>query len=107
MLVYKCTPSTSECAMLSPTHLQVAPMSTTTSLTIAAEYGKSANSLLFKIKVVNALQHGADLKWLSAFPAEGEVCFPPLTYLQPTGNTQKVRMGENCFTVVEVVPHIA
>ena len=92
--------------MLFPT-LQVAPMSTTTSLAIAAQYGKSADSLLFKITVTNALQHGADLQWLSAFPAEGEVCFPPLTYLQPTGNTQKVHIGENRFTVVEVVPHIA
>ena len=82
-------------------------MSTTTNLAIAARYAKSADSLLFKIKVANALQHGADLQWLSAFPAEGEVCFPPLTYLQPTGNTQKVCVGDHRFTVVEVEPHIA
>ena len=86
---------------------QIAPMSTTTSLAIAAQYSRSANSLLFKIKVTNALQYGADLQWLSAFPAEGEVCFPPLTYLQPTGNTQEVHVGEHCFTVVEVEPFIA
>ena len=92
--------------VLSPA-LQVAPMSTTISLAIAAQYGKSANSLLFKIEVTNALQHGADLQWLSAFPSEGEVCFPPLTYLRPTGNMQKVRVGDSHFTVVEVVPYIA
>ena len=82
-------------------------MSTTTSLSIASHYGNSANSLLFKIKVTNALQCGANLQWLSAFPSEEEVCYPPLTYLQPTGYKQTVQLGESRFTIVEVVPHIA
>ena len=81
-------------------------MSATTSLAIAVQYATSAEALLFRIKVGNALQYGADLQWLSAFPSEGEVCFPPLTYLEPTGNTQTVRVNQNTFHVVEVVPHI-
>lgn len=85
---------------------EVAPMSTTTKLHVAAKYGVSDNSLLFKIKVSNFLQHGADLQWLSAFPDEAEVCYPPLTYLQPTGREQVVSVRGKRFKVCEVVPHI-
>ena len=58
------------------------------------------------IKVQNFMQYGAELQWLSAFPGEAEVCFPPLTYIQPTGRTQIIRIGGNAFKVVEVVPHL-
>ena len=51
---------------------------------------------------------GAEIQWLSAFPEEAEVLYPPLTYLNPTGRTEKivVKRGadELCFTVVEVQP---
>ena len=30
-------------------------------------------------QVDNFMQYGADLQWLSAFPAEAEVLYPPLT----------------------------
>lgn len=85
---------------------EVAPMSTTSDFRVAAKYGVSDNSLLFKIKVSNFMQYGASLQWLSAFPSEAEICFPPLTYLQPTGRMQVVRVGDKRFTVCEVVPHI-
>ena len=32
----------------------------------------------------------ADLQWLSAFPNEAEILFPPLTYMQPNGKTQVI-----------------
>ena len=48
-------------------------------------------------------ERGADVAWLSAFPGEKEVLFPPLTYLSPTGRTQKV--GDR-FTIVEVTPRL-
>ena len=86
---------------------ELAPMSTTTKLSVAAHYGLSGGTLLFKIKVDNVMQIGASLEFLTAFPGEAEVCFPPLTYLQPTGRTQDVRIGEHCFHVVEVEPHLA
>ena len=36
------------------------------------------------------MHRGAPLQWLSAFPAEAELLFPPLTFLKPTGRTQEV-----------------
>ena len=62
--------------------------------------------VLFMLKVNNFLQYGAELQWLSAFPGESEVLFPPLTYLQPTGRVQIVTVGSNNFKVVEVTPNI-
>ena len=85
---------------------EVAPMSTTTDMRVAVHYGLSSDSLLFLLKVGNFLQYGAELQWLSAFPGEAEVCFPPLTYIQPTGRTQIITVGENAFKVVEVTPHL-
>ena len=82
-------------------------MSTTTKLAVAARYGMGHDVLLVKIKVNNVLHHGADLEFLTAFPGEAEVCFPPLTHLEPTGRTQDVRIGEHRFHVVEVVPSLA
>lgn len=85
---------------------EVAPVSTTCDFRVAARYGVSDNSLLFKIKVDNVLHCGADMQWLSAFPDEAEVCYPPLTYLQPTGRTQIIYEAGLHITVCEVVPHV-
>ena len=45
--------------------------------------------------------HGADL---SAFPAEKELLYPPLTFLQPTGWSMEHSVGGVKFTVIEVEP---
>jgi hypothetical protein len=82
-------------------------MSSTTNIETAVAYGISKQSLIFKILTRNNLQRGADLEWLSAFPTEAEILFPPLTYLQPTGKTQVVEINNCIFTVVEVVPTLA
>jgi hypothetical protein len=82
-------------------------MSTTTNIETAVAYGISKQSLIFKILTRNNLQRGADLEWLSAFPTEAEILYPPLTYLQPTGRTQVIEVGKCRFTVVEVSPTIA
>ena len=51
------------------------------------------------------MQYGAELKWLSAFPGEEEVLYPPLTYLQPTGREQRITLrGGHTFKVYEVKP---
>ena len=63
---------------------ELAPMSTTTDLAVAARYASSGDSLLFKISLDNFMQYGAELKWLSAFPGEEEVLYPPLTILPAT-----------------------
>jgi len=85
---------------------ELAPMSTTTDLDVAVRYGRSEDSLMLKITAKNFMQLGADLQWLSAFPTEAEVCYPPLTYLQPSGRMQAVEVGAHRFTVIEVEPHI-
>ena len=50
--------------------------------------------------------YGADLQWISAFPAEEEICYPPLTFLRPTNRKEKYMVGGIEFTVVEVVPSL-
>ena len=86
---------------------QVAPMSTTTDLRVATSYSLHGNgSLLLKLKVSNFMQMGANLKWISAFPNEAEVLFPPLTYLHPTGRKQHIVVGKYSFDVLEFEPHL-
>jgi hypothetical protein len=79
-------------------------MSTTTDIATAVSYSLSSECLLFKIVTKNGLQRGADLQWVSAFPSEAEILFPPLTYLQPTGRTQVIEVNLCRVTVVEVIP---
>ena len=50
------------------------------------------------------MDRGANLSWVSAFPGEAEVLFPPLTFLQPTGRTMRVEVAGMAFHVVEVEP---
>ena len=79
--------------------------------------GASSHTLLFKLKVASFLTRGADISFLSAFPAEQEFLYPPLTYLRPTGKHEVVAFqpgeagGEGAdalkFTVVEVEPQMA
>ena len=52
------------------------------------------------------MDRGADLQYLSAFPAEAEVLFPPLTFLRPTGVTTHKTFGLASFTVIEVEPRL-
>jgi hypothetical protein len=84
-------------------------MSTTTDLRVAVRYSLSRHSLLFKMVAPNFMSLGAELQWLSAFPNEAEVLFPPLTFLQPTGRMDRVDAVDRdgnpvTFTVVEVTP---
>ena len=69
---------------------ELAPMSTTEDLHVAAHFSAGAQSLLFKISPTSFMQRGANLQWLSAFPQECECLYPPLTFLQPTGRKQTV-----------------
>ena len=70
---------------------ELAFMSTTVDLRVAVRYCLSQNSLLFKIMSPNFMTMGADVQWLSAFPGEAEILYPPLTYLKPTGRKKVVR----------------
>ena len=80
-------------------------MSTTTDLNVAVRYALSRHSLLFCVKAPSFMQAGADLSFVSAFPAEAEFLFPPGCFLRPTGLDQKVTLGEDSVVrVVEVEP---
>ena len=63
-------------------------MSTAKDVGVAVRYSLGSNSLLLKIVAEGPHSFGVDVKWLSAFPDEEEVLYPPLTYLKPTGRTQ-------------------
>lgn len=110
------------------------PMSTTMDLSVAFRYSLSKDSLLFKIRTKTWAQRGADITYLSAFPAEREyavpskkahdldtlpvflrccvagrrLLYPPLTFLHPTGNQpMKVHKNGITFTVLEVEPFLS
>jgi len=85
---------------------EIAPMSTTTSLEVAIKYSSSSSSVLLKLTTSSFMQRGADLSFLSAFPAEAEVLYPPLTFLQPVRRFE-ITLGNGAqYSVIEVVPHI-
>jgi len=96
---------------------EAALMSTTRELEVAVAYALSPHSLLFKIRTPSFMQRGADIQFLSAFPAESEMLFPPLTFLKPTKkNVDVVKITPHMwggggatvtFTVVEVEPQVA
>ncbi len=69
---------------------ELAFMSTTSDLNVAVRYCISQQSLIFKIVSTSFMTMGADVQWLSVFPEEAEILYPPLTYLKPTGRTQVV-----------------
>ena len=79
-------------------------MSTTTKLEVAVQYSSAATSLLFKLRTEGFMQRGASIQFLSAFPAEEEVLYPPLTFLKPTGKTLSIPFGARHFKLIEVIP---
>ena len=83
---------------------ELAPMSTTSSLKVAMLYSASEDSLLLRVLSKNFMVRGPDISFLSAFPAEQEFLFPPLTYLEPTGDVQKLRVDDATFTIIDVRP---
>ena len=80
-------------------------MSTTTSLKTAVEYSASESSVLLRLATSSFMARGADISFLSAFEAEREVLFPPLTYLR-VGEQHEIQIKESgvSFTVIDVTP---
>ena len=58
-------------------------MSTSRDLATVANYALSTTPLLFRIRVDSPMELGADISWVSMYPDEQEVLYPPLTYIQP------------------------
>ena len=87
---------------------EMAPMSTTTDLDVALDFSDNAEArLLFKLCTSSFMERGAEVSYLSVFPDEMEILYPPLTLLHPTGKRERVEVGEGVrFDVVEVRPHL-
>jgi hypothetical protein len=71
--------------------------------------------VILRIRTRGLAYRGADIAFLSCFPAESEVLFPPLTYLGPVREKDEngvqrpksplvVRVGASTFTVIDVQP---
>ena len=69
-------------------------------------YSASKDSVLLRIHTDSFISRGPDISFLSAFPAEQEYLFPPLTFLLPTGNVEKVSLGGQNWTVIDVKPYL-
>jgi len=91
-------------------------LSTTRDLDIALGYSAlGERRLFFKLATSGFMERGASLRWVSAFPDEDECLFPPLTYLQPTGRQEVVKVKQPVgsgrveveFCIIEVRPHFA
>ena len=83
---------------------EMACMSTTEDLSVArtnfAKVGEVANPLLLKVECTSHMDCGADIQWVSMYPEEKEVLFPPLTYLRTVGEP----VVEDGCTVITVHP---
>ena len=64
-------------------------MSTTQDQKVAIQYAESNTPSVFEIKV-GAVSRGASLQDLSQYQGEQEILFPPLSYLEVTGETRMV-----------------
>ena len=84
---------------------ELAACSTTRDISVALLYSRgAAESILLRIVARSFMQLGGDLQYLSAFPQEKELLFPPLTFMQPTGRRAKIRHGCQVLNVLEVEP---
>ena len=52
------------------------------------------------------MQCGADVSFLSVYPSEQEVLFPPLTYLHFVGESRE-KFGGQSMTVITCEPYIS
>ena len=79
---------------------ELAPMSTTFDLSVAMRYSASSTSVLLRLITESFMQRGP-------FPGEAEFLFPPLTYLEPTGDVETVTVeGGLAYEVIDVRPRI-
>lgn len=82
-------------------------MSTTSSKKVAADFAKKSKTspLLLKLSSNDFMSHGADISFLSVYPEEKEILYPPLTYLGPTRRERSIEVIDGVeYQVVEVKP---
>jgi hypothetical protein len=85
-------------------------MSTSKSKLQCCHYAKSFKPLILKLKVDTHRNVGADISFVSMFPAEEEYLYPPLTHLKPVGEADLIDKDKNVIgrliTVVPSFPNI-
>ena len=69
---------------------ELATMSTTSSLAVALRYASSASPVLLRLQLRSFMERGATIAFCSAFPAESEVVYPPMTYVKPVGEAREL-----------------
>ena len=93
-------------------------MSTTPDISMALSYSLSNKPMPLRLRAEkgplagqkNWMNMGIDISYLSAFPAEREILYPPLTYLRHVRvfDVPADRNGELVtYRVIEVTPTIA
>lgn len=94
---------------------ELACMSTTADFQIAVKFaegdrrqrvGAGDNPMIFKYVTETSLVRGADISFLSVYPEEKEVLYPPLTYLQPISMSTLTIKGME-VAIIEVKPQLA
>ena len=78
--------------------------STTKDRAVVTRYAASETPLVFKIKVDRPMELGSDISWLSLFPEEKEILYPPLTHLQPVRSQGIVKSKGRLLTVKPSYP---
>ena len=64
--------------------------------------------MLLRLRTTSFMARGADISFISAFAAESEVLFPPLTYLKVEEQHQVQVPGTDVsFTVIDITPLIS
>lgn len=89
---------------------ELACMSTTLDPATAKTFANSqpGDALIFRYVSRNFMDRGADVRFLSAYPMEAEILFPPLTYLEPDGFVDEDLFGDGTITrMLQVRPTIS
>jgi len=82
--------------------VELSLMSTTADINIALKYAQSRCVLVFKYKT-QAMTRGSSIQFLSLYPKENEVLYPPLTFLTALGELYQ----ENCINFLELLPDLS
>ena len=69
-------------------------------------YSASRKAVMLRLITESFYERGPDISFLSAFPSEAEILFPPLTFLQPTGHTEIIVIEGLAYQVVDVKARI-
>merc|ERR1711920_316322 len=74
-------------------------MSTSENVRVVAGDAQSQDPLLLRIKVESPMDKGASLDWLSVYPSEKEVLYPPLTRIETIYKQSIMNSTGICITV--------